>query len=543
MQQQQQQHLGAALRAALAGTGPAGVLVLGPSGSGKTQMVRACIADAGCRMQYGNALTDRGRAYFAAMDSGDAAASILDFFAVRAASASASAPPVPVPAPGAQTVLVVDDLDALADDAKHGLDGLLKLLPAAPRPQKGGGANNNGGGANIIGGGRRVCVCIATSLHASNKRMLDLYRRCVVVRVSAAAPAQGKALYRLAASMLSSAPPTAAAAAGLSEPDRVTLGLLLHENIELAFPMHARASQRASDHLGKQVHHMATADAVCTLPHQAQSWHLSELAFLLRTLGAAPPPPPPTTTTTTTTTSTSVRAETMRFTKLLTRCSTESGTRSFLTDMCFRQGCSWSELRARLVRLEVDYAAAAAARPPGGRRANAPGPAKHRMEWLMARLRETLTPTRACSEYAPELGLAEVRRMYRCMHAETGSMRPRAAAATAAAAAGGSKRRRTSSVAAAAPSPRQTRRRRAIEQQLQETEEQEEDGNDDAEEEEEMEEEEEEPEEEELEEEEPEEEEQEEEEEAAGAEEEGEEGEEGEEEEGVKNKKTTFFCS
>lgn len=295
-QQQQQQHLGAALRAALAGTGPAGVLVLGPSGSGKTQMVRACIADAGCRMQYGNALTDRGRAYFAAMDSGDAAASILDFFAVRAASSVASAsaasavPPVPpVPAPGAQTVLVVDDLDALADDAKHGLDGLLKLLPAAPRPQKGG-ANNNGGGgggggANNIGG-RRVCVCIATSLHASNKRMLDLYRRCVVVRVSAAAPAQGKALYRLAASMLSSAPPTAAAAAGLSEPDRVTLGLLLHENIELAFPMHARASQRASDHLGKQVHHMATADAVCTLPHQAQSWHLSELAFLLRTLGA-----------------------------------------------------------------------------------------------------------------------------------------------------------------------------------------------------------------------------------------------------------------
>lgn len=503
-----------ALRAALAGTGPAGVLVLGPSGAGKTALVRACLARLGCsRVEYSGALTLRNRAYFESFESqqrggGGSGGCILDL--LRAAShqqqqqqqlSAATTPLLLPPAALAEPlVLVVDDMDTLANDAGHGLDGLQRLLPLPPPSHH----QSSSSSSSLSSHHRVVAVCIATGRHKSDKRLMDLYRRCTEVRVSApavwdasrggAAAAPGRAageraLYPLVHSLLSRALPAGAvAAAGLSEPDRAAVGLLVHENL------HEYCGAAASDAaLAAVARDHATADAVSTLPHQAQTWHQWELGFALRALrpnrrlfhnnddngdngikvdGA--------------------RTRVPVFTKLLTRCSTESGTRAFLTDMCFRLGCSWRELFPMLTRLDAEFSALIARPTPppllaclrqagaGARRgpaaaaeassssssteaaplaptqqqqrsrATVAGTAA-RFDWLHLRLSSMLVSS-AQARYLPRLALSDVRRMYRCLRAESAqgarvNRRSEAAAAAAAANAaaarkGGQERRR-----------------------------------------------------------------------------------------------------
>lgn len=472
--------------------GKNGVLVLGPSGSGKTGLVRRCIAQLGSSMDYGNALTVRSRAYFADMDPQESGytgvSSVRDFFS----GAQPSAP----------SILVVDDLDALVNDMNQGLDGLLKLLSAPSSSSSGtfsssssktttltsktarkksasaaAAAAKKDGGIGGIGGvatapRRRVCVCIASSRHKSDKRLLDVYRRCIEVRVGlprhwdagrGAAPcppaAVERTLYPLVRDLLtrpmccSSA--SSSAFSGLSEPDKVTVGLLVHENVH-AF----RAPHVTDATLAAIAHDHASADAFGTLPHQAQTWHLWELCFLLRTYRTNLRLFPSSGTgTTTPRTTTAAATATPSFTKLLTRCSTEVGTRAFLTDMCFRLGCAWHELLPKLALLDAEYTDLVSRGAPqgflaclrqchGGSSTDAAAATSSssskkqktlllgtsssttmrsttstiaRMEWLRMRLVAQLVPHHQGSMYRPELSMAEVRRMYRCLRGESAS--------------------------------------------------------------------------------------------------------------------------
>jgi hypothetical protein len=483
-----------ALRAALSGAGPNGVLVVGPSGSGKTRLVRRCLETCGvAEYVYGNALTVRNRSYFTDMDPRElASASILDFLVPRGGCSSSRGRDE---GGGGTTathrqqqqvaVVVVDDLDSLANDQNHGLDGLLQLLPP---PRASGSAAAVGGGSSSrrsgssgnrrratakqdeekdeeeaekaaanaanSGAARVVCVCIATGRPKSDKRMLDVFRRCTEVRLTAPAvwdaargaattapAAADRTLYPLVRDLLTRRMPLSVD--GLSEPDRVTVGLLFHENV------HDYCSGAPERVIAAVAHDHATADAVGTLAHQAQSWHVWEMCFLLRAFrgnrrlfptDTAPSPAPP------------VLPAAPSFTKLLTRCSTEAGTRAFLTDMCLRLGCSWCELFPRLAQLDAEFTALVARPAPallaclrqaggaarrrgavvhqgedvvvvaerGGATAATPTAAA-RLEWLHRRLTAQLVVS-AHARYTPDLTLADVRRLYRCMRAESGSV-------------------------------------------------------------------------------------------------------------------------
>lgn len=370
-------------------------------------------------------------------------------------------------------MLVVDDLDTLANDLNHGLDGLLKLLPPQQKRTRDGGAKHVAAAAQPRR--RVICVCVATNRHKSDKRLLDLYRRCVEIRVrppSVWDPHRGAAtvppavaertLYPLvhdlltrpmdAASATTSSCSSAAVAAGLSEPDRVTVGLLFHENV------HDYCGAYASDAtLAAIAHDHATADAIGTLAHQAQTWHLWELCYLLRTfrgnLRLFPPGGGGDDSSAATARDKRNVPAAPSFTKLLTRCSTEVGTRAFLTDMCFRLGCTWHELFPRLAQLDLEYTALVSRPTPpvvlaclrqagGGARRTTPTAQKGavvqppppptsspplkttaiaRTEWLHRRLSAQLVVSRQ-ARYTPELALSEVRRMYRCLRAESGSV-------------------------------------------------------------------------------------------------------------------------